>query len=309
MRSPAAHRRRVSGLTLIELLVVIAVIVMLVSLLLPALISSRESARRTQCSGNLRQIGLAYQHFLVFSGITRLVPRDWITQLAMFADRNHATWLCPSDDAARGFRDVEGALHVRDRGFADYGGSHDIPFSRSGVRCRESSRVPRTGPGSYGLEFEDHIDWDWNDLRMLVEPFPDGNFRLTAVSKSAAFTFDLKDSFGMVVVSDWKPPMTAIFPGTGPSSYALNSRAHYLFAQDVGKILCLEYRNKTVADVVGPLARDYWPQLVGDRHFGLVNVLFVDGHVEAMLPADVDPRSTTLHELFWRPHRDRHSEL
>ena len=63
------------GFTLVELLVIVAIIGLLIALLLPAVQAARESARRTQCANNLRQLSVAAQNF---HAAKDCFPASWV---------------------------------------------------------------------------------------------------------------------------------------------------------------------------------------------------------------------------------------
>ena len=85
------HRNRHAGFTLIELLVVIAIIGILAALLFPLLSRAKASAKGTQCTSNLRQLGL--------EALDRLVERH--------IQRYHGTYEIDMLSCARAFLHLE----------------------------------------------------------------------------------------------------------------------------------------------------------------------------------------------------------
>lgn len=90
---PASRRRGAAGFTLIELLVVIAIIGVLVSLLLPAVQSAREAARRCSCANNLTQISLGVHNHEFHQEVFPAGVTDPDGPIRNRAEGSHVSWL------------------------------------------------------------------------------------------------------------------------------------------------------------------------------------------------------------------------
>jgi prepilin-type N-terminal cleavage/methylation domain-containing protein/prepilin-type processing-associated H-X9-DG protein len=166
----------------------------------------------------------------------------------------------------------------------------------------------------------------WFDVG--ISPMPDGSmvFETSCVGSAngnadGGYHLDLVDGDGNVLAETWVPSQLASNGGSNPRNtftykpgqytaelydpacYGVNAVAgRFSASTDTRKILALEYQWR-VAQIIGQKASEayLWGSYAAPRHSGLLNVLFRDGHVDAMLPSDIDPRNAELVNNFWAP--------
>ena len=141
---------RAKGFTLVEILVVIAIIGVLVALLMPAVQAAREAARRTTCTNNMKQLGLA---ILNYHDVFRVFPPS------STSDVEQGGWI--SNPASRHLHSWRALILP----FAEQGPLHaTIDFSVSSLHANNlaaaSTRLPIYRCPSYsGPDFSPHANY------------------------------------------------------------------------------------------------------------------------------------------------------
>jgi len=213
VRRPPARR---AGFTLVELLVVIAIIGTLVGLLLPAVQSAREAARRGQCSSNMKQMALGV---LNYESVKQRFPASSHSpgfKTVLSGSNSYDRWgflpgVMPYMEQTEVYNDLitwvkADTTNARPWSNGTYGGI-SAPTARymSSIICpSEITKKPSTGNVTYTSYHCNRGDipmnWDWSERRgVFVRGDATGNASLPPQDNTTAIS-DIRDGTSKTVM-------------------------------------------------------------------------------------------------------------
>src|SRR5262245_27322192 len=154
------------GFTLVELLVVIAIIGVLVALLLPAVQAAREAARRSQCTNNLKQIGIGVHNY---ADVHRVMPAgnyhsvfgSWLVHLLPYVEQQQLHQMY-SNDGMAGYPNSG----IR------YGTAQNLPVTRTQLKVYTCTSDTKSAMASLisGVTFHNYVANYGNTTRGRLSP-------------------------------------------------------------------------------------------------------------------------------------------
>jgi prepilin-type N-terminal cleavage/methylation domain-containing protein/prepilin-type processing-associated H-X9-DG protein len=224
--APSGSRR---AFTVVELLVVIAIIGVLVALLLPAVQAAREAARRSACSNNLRQVGLALQNH--HAALERFPPGRGAPSPRIFSPHAYLLAFLEQNSISTAI-DLEDAPAPFSTPTATYDGMHNRAAAMSLVAAFICPSDPVQGrvPGSdYGATSYAGCAGSGASVGTLTEA--DGVFFLG----SAVQIKDITDGTSNTAAFSERP----LGPGPPPEAGAPNLMLEFPVATDPTEAACL----------------------------------------------------------------------
>lgn len=212
-----AHKPR-RGVTLVEVLVVIGILGILIGLLMPAVQAARESAHKTYCGNNLRQIGLAVHSY---EGTWRAYPPSFIIKPGTVLTSNNGSWsiharLLP-------FIEQSGAFHQVDLSIAwdkQVGTgvptmkvpTYFCPSEENDMPRVTAAGAPFTHPQTYGFNFG-----TWLVYNPKATQPGDGAFFVNSRLHSSSFQDGLSNTLCAAEVKAFTPYIrNTTDPGSNP---------------------------------------------------------------------------------------------